>query len=141
MSDRVIPAVRPMFRALVEAFVPEASRLSEAEWADVEATVDYALSRRPASLRRQIVLLVRALDLLPLVRHGRRLRDLDAAARLRMLEALQDSRVLLLRRGVWGLRTLAFMGYYTRDAAAADIGYRAHPLGWRARRAATGMSA
>ena len=51
-----------------------------------------------------------------------------------MLETLQDAPVLLLRRGIWGLRTLAFMGYYTRPDAQRAIGYRADPRGWEARR-------
>jgi hypothetical protein len=42
--------------------------------------------------------------------------------------------MLLLRRGIWGLRTLAFMAYYERPEAAAEIGYRATARGWEARR-------
>ena len=80
------------------------------------------------------MLLIRFLDLLPAPRHGRRLRSLDAARRLRLLESLERSPLLLLRRGVWGLRTLAFMGYYARPEAAAAIGYRAEARGWEARR-------
>jgi len=57
----------------------------------------------------------------------------DPARRTRLLSALQDSPVLLLRRGFWGLRTLIFLGYYTRPAVAAEIGWRAHPGGWSAR--------
>ena len=37
------------------------------------------------------------------------------------------------RSGIWGLRTLVFLGYYTRDDVAAFIGYRAHRDGWSAR--------
>jgi hypothetical protein len=59
---------------------------------------------------------------------------MDAAARQRMLAALEDSRSPLLRRGFWGLRTLILMGYYGRPGAAAEIGYAADPRGWEARR-------
>jgi hypothetical protein len=41
---------------------------------------------------------------------------------------------LLLRRGSWGLRTLVLMGYYGRPDAKQEIGYRADPRGWEARR-------
>jgi hypothetical protein len=37
---------------------------------------------------------------------------------------------------MWGLRTLFLLGYYSRPAAAREIGYRADPRGWDARRAA-----
>ena len=133
MKDGIIAGVRPAFRALAEAFVPESRRLDDAEWAEVEATVEYALSRRPPAIRRQIGVLIRVLDVLPLLRFGKRMRDLDVDRRLRVLNAIQNAPILLLRKGVWGLRTLVFMGYYTRAAAAAEIGYRAHLRGWQAR--------
>src|SRR5207244_1401337 len=58
----------------------------------------------------------------------------DPARRARFLDSLQTSRLLLARRGIWGLRTLVLMGYYGRPRAAAAIGYRADPRGWEARR-------
>ena len=129
------PAVLdPVFRALASTFVPESASLDEPAWAEAEAIVERFLAGRPPRVRRQVRLLIRLLDLLPLFRHGRRFRSLDAAHRLRVLESLQRAPVLLLRRGVWGLRTLAFMGYYARPGAAAAIGYRADPRGWEARR-------
>jgi hypothetical protein len=47
---------------------------------------------------------------------------------------LETARLVLVRRGFWGLRTLILMGYYGRPAAAAAIGYRADPQGWEMRR-------
>jgi hypothetical protein len=123
-----------MFRALAETFVPECAGLDEAGWAEAEAIVERFLAGRPPAVRRQLGLLVRLLDLLALFRYGRRFRWLDAARRLRFLESLQRAPVLLLRRGVWGLRTLAFMGFYARPGVAAAIGYRADARGWEARR-------
>ena len=41
--------------------------------------------------------------------------------------------MLLVRRGFWGLRTMIYLGYYSRGAAPAEIGYRAHVRGWQAR--------
>lgn len=134
MADAVLAPVRGVFRALAATFVPEASALDESGWAAAEAIVEQALAERPAAVRRQIGLLVRVLQFLPVLRWGRPFTSLDAAVRLRFLEALQRSPVLLLRRGVWGLRTLAFMGYYARPEAAGPIGYRADPRGWEARR-------
>ncbi|HSP35980.1 MAG TPA: hypothetical protein VLU46_16840, partial [Thermoanaerobaculia bacterium] len=60
--------------------------------------------------------------------------SLDAAKRTTFLEAVQDAPLLPLRRGFWGLRTLVFMGYYSRDDARTAIGYRADPRGWAVRR-------
>jgi hypothetical protein len=134
MSDLVLPPVRAAFRAVAETVVPEAAALDGTGWADLEAIVEGLLATRPAALRRQLGVLIRLLDLLPLLRHGRRLTALEPAARLAFLEAMQDAPLLLLRRGVWGLRTLVFAGYYGRPEGAAAIGYRADPRGWEARR-------
>ena len=90
------------------------------------------LETRPPGVQRQVVLLVRLLDGLSLLRHGRRLRNLSGGQRWHFLDSLQHSRLLLLRRGVWGLRTLAFMGYYARSEIHPEIGYRASPRGWEA---------
>jgi len=120
-------------RALTLAFVPEAKELSESEWRAFHAIVARALSARPASMRRQIGLFLRLLDLLSLVRYGRTVTRLAIEPRTRLLESLGASRLLLLRRGVWGLRTLAFMGYYARPEAGVSIGYRASAAGWSAR--------
>jgi hypothetical protein len=130
----VLAPVRPAYRALATSFVPEAAALDESGWAEADAIVEGFLATRPAAVRRQLALLVRVLDLLPLLSSGRRLRSLDAARRLRFLEGVQSAPILLLRRGVWGLRSVVFMGYYGRAAAAEAIGYRAEARGWEARR-------
>ena len=122
------------FRAIMAAVVPEAAALSDDEWRAAASIIARAIAARPAGVRRQLGLFVRALDLVSLVRHGRVLRAVSAAERTRLLDALARSRVLALRRGVWGVRTLAFMGYYARPEAARAIGYHASAAGWAARR-------
>lgn len=134
MTTPILAPVRPTFRALAATIVPDAARLAEGEWLEVEAIIEEYLSRRPAALRRQFGLFVRALGLLPIGRHGRRFTALDPAARTAFLARVQDSPVLLVRRGFWGLRTMVYLGYYSRAEAAGEIGYRAHVAGWEARR-------
>ncbi len=129
----MLAPVRGCFRAMAATFVPEARDLDEAGWGEAEAICERFLASKPEGVRRQVVLLVRALQLLPILRWGRPFTALDAGRRARFLAALQDAPLLLLRRGIWGLRTIAFMGYYGRAAAAAAIGYRADKRGWDAR--------
>jgi len=130
----VLAAVQPSFRAIAATVVPEAGTLDAGGWMELERIVEQALAPRPRRLQRQLVTLIRAIEWLPLLRYGRRFTRLDPRRRARVLEVLQNSPLLLLRRGFWGLRTLALMGYYARPAAAASIGYRADPRGWAARR-------
>ena len=133
MDRPLLASLRPCFRALTSTFVPEAAGLDERGWAEAEAIVETFLASKSESVRRQVALLVRLLQLLPILRWGRPFTALDAGRRTRFLGALQDAPLLLLRRGIWGLRTLAFMGYYARPDAAATIGYRADRRGWEAR--------
>lgn len=121
-------------RAIAEAVIPEAARLSDTEWEEVQAIIDRALADRPPPVQRQVRLFLRLLDTMAVARRGRRLHRMPIHARIRFLAAIQDSPVLLFRRGFWGVRTLVLMGYYARPGAAAEVGYRAHPGGWEARR-------
>lgn len=134
MSEPLVAPVRTIFRAIAVAVVPEAGALDESQWLDVERIVEDAMATRPPGLRRQLGLLIRVIEAAPVLWSGRRFSSLAIARRTRFLLALQNSPMLLLRRGIWGLRTLVFMGYYSRPEAAALIGYRADARGWEARR-------
>ncbi|NIR59740.1 MAG: hypothetical protein GWO02_09555 [Gammaproteobacteria bacterium] len=123
------------FRALAETFVPELADAGHEDWTRLMEIVGVALRQRPPSIERQLVLLVRVLDWMPLVTRGRRFAALSPDQRCRLLERWQDSRWLALRRGVWGLRTVVFMGYYSRPTVHRRLGYRAHREGWSAVRA------
>ena len=131
----VLEPVRDTFRAIATAVVPEAERLDAAGWAELERLVEKMLEPRPAAIKRQLQLLIRAIEVLPLLRRGTRFTRLAASDRARFLSGLENAPVLLLRRGFWGLRTLVLLGYYARPEAGREIGYRADPGGWDARRA------
>ena len=134
MNAALPPSLRVPFRALAVAMVPDAASLDERGWEEVDAAMTKALSTRPPAVRRQLAILIRALDALPLLRWGRRFHQLGAARRARFLDSVQHSPILLLRRGVWGLRTLVFMAYYARPEVQASLGYRASARGWSTRR-------
>ena len=122
------------FRALAVTIVPDAASLDETGWRSLESLVDEALAARPGSLRRQFRLFIHLLSWTSVARFGRRLASLEPRRRDLVLASFERSRLLLLRRGFWGLRALVFLGYWTRPEALQAIGYRARPEGWRARR-------
>lgn len=125
--------VRRTFRAVVETVVPEAGELDPGGWSRVEAIVEDALRARPPSLRVQLRVLLRVVRWLPVVRWGRTFPALSLDARRRFLAFLQDAPVLLLRRGFWGIRTLAFLGFYGRREVHRELGYRSRRRGRRDR--------
>ena len=118
------------FRAFASTVTPETAGLSDAQWSAVEAVIEHALSRRPARVQRQVVLLLRVIDVIARARYGRGFGALDAARRTALIERLERAPVALVRRGIWGLRTLVFMGYYTGSDVAREIGYGATARGW-----------
>lgn len=126
-------ALRPILRSIAEAVVPETAALDPAGWSALERIVTNAVAARPPRMRRQLALFIRAIEWLPLLRYGRPFSRLPRARRHQFLATLQDSPLLLVRRGFWGLRTLILMGYYTQSRTLAAIGYRADPRGWSAR--------
>lgn len=130
-----IPApLRRHLRPLARAFLPEATGFAESDWAAMESLIAGALHGKPARLQRQLGLFVRIIGVLAVIRCRRGLGTIGDDRLRTLLESLERSPLLLIRRGVWGLRTLVFMGYYTRPEAAAAIGYRATAAGWEARR-------
>ena len=129
----MLASIRPVLRVIGVTVVPEAAQLDEQEWVALEEIVRGALVSRPRTLQRQFVLLVRGIQWLAVLRYGRRFTALDPRRREQFLNQLQNAPLLIVRRGIWGLRTLLLMGYYGRPAAARAIGYRADPRGWKAR--------
>lgn len=130
----LLAPIRPAFRAIASTIVPEAALLDDDAWGELERAVESALATRPAGMRRQLALFVKLLNVLPLLTRGSTLTRLDPARRARFLSAIERSRLAPLRKGFWGLRTLVYMGYYTRPAIHDEIGYRAHVRGWSHRR-------
>ena len=124
--------VRPVFRAFVCTVVPQAGQLDEQAWAELETLVEIALQDRPRAMLRQLRLFLRAIQWLCVFRYGRGFTSLSADRQTRVLSHLQDHRIQLIRCGFWGLRTLAFLGYYGRAEAVHAIGYTADPRGWGA---------
>jgi hypothetical protein len=134
MPPAVLAPVRPSFRALAVTLCPEAEALDADGWTRAEALIDDALARRPPAQARQLRLFVRlAGTLLPLLRYGRTFGRLDARRRTRLLETLETAPIQVVRRGVWGLRTLVYLGVYGQDDVRRALGFRGRPQGWDAR--------
>lgn len=137
MSETLLAPVQATFRAVAETVVPETASLGPEEWRDLSAVVERALMARPEATRGQVVTFLRLVEYLPLTRLRGRFSRMAPDRRREELERLERSRTLLFRRGMWGVRTLIFMGYYTRPQVQAALGYRATAAGWSARRPPT----
>jgi hypothetical protein len=126
------PSLHSSLRALATSFVPETAGASDVQWAVLEARVEQALSVRPQATRRQLGLFVTLLAAAARVRYRTALTSLDPARRIVLLEWFGRSPVLRFRLGIWGLRTLIMLGWYTQPSVIEALGYRADPAGWDA---------
>lgn len=113
MSSILAP-VRPVFRAVAEAMVPAVQRYGATEWDAMEARVEQALGARPPRMRQQLLTFLRLANVLAVGLSGSTLVALPVEKRERVLHRLERAPVALVRRGVWGVRTLIFMGHYAR---------------------------
>lgn len=127
------PRSERIFRAVCNAVVPEAAALPEAGWRDGMAAVETALAPQPETTKRQLRLFLQVLEQSARPRFGAPFTRLSPQQATRHLKSFERSPVSLLRKGFWGVRTLALMAYYARPEGAASVGYRGDPRGWTAR--------
>jgi hypothetical protein len=125
--------VRPILQAIATVVLLDTHVLDDRVWAEIEAVIALALVYRSARARRQLAFFLRLVQVLPIVRYGRPFTALPSRRRRAVLDRLSRSRLVMIRRGFSGIRTLLFMGYYTRADVAESIGYRATAAGWEAR--------
>lgn len=133
MATNFPSAPLPLCQALISTLVPETAGATPEQWAELERTIEQVLATRAPGLRRQLGIFMRLLDAVARIRFGRPLAQLDPPRREAFLEGLARSPLLFIRRGIWGLRTLVMMGWYTQPGVAASLGYRAGAGGWSAR--------
>jgi len=129
-SPHTLRDLAAVLRPVAEAFAPPLARVGEADYAAVVGRIDLRLAMEPWALVRQIRLFVKVLYWLPLLWTGRTMAGLSAERRLAILGWLQDCPIHKLRVGVWGLRTLVFVGYYTDPNVQSQLGHRPRPEGW-----------
>jgi len=128
------PPLRDALRPLAVGFIPEIADATADQWSELERLITQALAARPPAVRRQLGLFVRVLQTASRIRYRTGLAALDPGRRTALLEGFAGSPVLLFRRGIWGLRTLVMLGWYTQPSVVSALGYRASPGGWGARR-------
>lgn len=133
-SRSVLAPVRSVFRVVVVTIVTDAQQLDEPSWLALEKLVEDALAIRPPALHRQLQLFLYAIEWLPVVRYGRTFSALGHEQRTRVLRYFEGHPLGRIRCGFWGLRTLAFLGYYGRPEGAHAVGYTPDPRGWEALR-------
>ena len=131
-NESVLSSLQDPLRAIGSVVLPSTNVLDEEGWNRAERIIEGALASKPAGIKRQIRLFLRLVNVLPILSTRRTLTKLPLEKRARFLQRLHRSPLMPLRRGMWGIRTLLFMGYYNQDRVRAGIGYAADSRGWTA---------
>ena len=103
--------------------VPAAADLDAGARSRFLAIVRNALADRPRSIQRQFGLFLGILRWAPFLRFGAPFDRLSPANRDAVLRWLLDAPLAKLRSGFWGLRVLAFMGYYGQAEVWPSLRY------------------
>ena len=118
-----------MFLAFAERAAPALRALDDDQRARALALVEDLLADRPAATRRELALFLWLVRWAPVLRFLRPFDRLPPARQDAVIAWLEDAPLAKLRSGLWGLKTLAFLGYYGRPEAGETIGYRPSKTG------------
>ena len=110
-------------QVLAARIVPETTDLDPAGLSRFFGIIDGALQDRPPSVRRQFAIFLGVLRWAPLVRYGSPFEKLRADVQDVVLRWFEDCPVSLLRKGIWGLKAMVFMGYYGQPETNELVGY------------------
>jgi len=121
---KVIPEKKAGFiLAIAGRIVPEIASLDDRERRGILRVIDDSLASREPVLRMQFMFFLTMIRLSTLPRYARTLDRLAPEIQDRMLHKFEDSPIPRLRIGMWGLKTLVFMGYYGKYERAVQLGY------------------
>ena len=108
---------------LARRIVPEVAGLTEEEQGEVVRTVDGALAEREPAIQVQFKLFMDMLRWSTLLRYGRPLDMLSPGDQDTVLRAHEETGVQKMRTGIWGLKTMVYMGYYGNPDRAGLLHY------------------
>ena len=111
------------FLRVAERLVPAVGTLDLGGRARFAAIVSRALSGRPPAIQRQLALFLALVRWAPCLRWLAPFDRLAPERQDAVLRAFMDAPVARVRAGLWGLRALAFMGYYGQPEVWPTLGY------------------
>lgn len=103
--------------------VPEVAALDESALLQMLALIDRTLSDRGTKVSRQFATFLSVLRWAPVARYGTSFCRLRPERQDLVLRWFESAPIALLRQGLWGLKSMVFLGYYGRAEAWEEIGY------------------
>ena len=109
--------------SLAACIVPESAGAPTQVTDPLLAAVDEELQPRPRLQQLEFKLLLLAIRWMTVPFTLRRFERLPVERQVAWLRFLESAPLTLLRVGIWGLKTLVFLGYYTQDGVLRRIIY------------------
>ncbi len=119
---------RPLIEAVIGALVPRYQRFSDNQKKEAVKLIDRILASKPKSVISKIKLFLILIEMVSVVRGGRCFKNLSPEKQKKVLNFFFDSPLPLLRKGFWGINTLAKLGVYGQPSVYDEIGYVKRPL-------------
>jgi hypothetical protein len=111
------------FEALQRCLVPRSRRFTDAQREASRDLINGVLADKPAAVHFKIALFLFLIDGVALIFGLRRFAGLGSARQRRVMDFFFDSKIALLRKGFWGVNTLAKLGVYGQPSVYGEIGY------------------
>jgi hypothetical protein len=112
------------FRAAAGCIVPSEPNSPGADSDEAVAIADRALAQRPERDQRLLKAFLRAVEILPVLRYGRRFSNLERDRQRSFLTFLESTRLVSkFRQGFFGLKTFALLGYYGLERTWGELSY------------------
>jgi len=124
MDDVFSPGSWKFFMSVARVIAPGTADLNEAGKDKFKAIIVWGISDKPAFVRNGFLFFLFVLKWMTLPFFFRTYDHVSLKWQTRILRMLESFPVRLVRTGIWGLKTLVFMGYYGQTDVAERLGYK-----------------
>ena len=112
------------FEAIQGVLVPRSKAFDGAQQQESRRLINEVVGNMPPENQRKLSVFLLVIDLLAFVRGFKVFRRLSEAKQQQLMHWLYDNPVGLLRKGFWGLNTVAKLGVYGQSSLHQEIGYQ-----------------
>ena len=111
------------FESLQNSLVPRSKDFTPLQKQQSKDLINRLLDDQSESSKRKLALFFILIDLFSVLTNGKTFIKLKDDNKKALLQSFFDSPISLLRKGFWGINTLARMGVYGQTELHAEIGY------------------
>jgi len=112
------------FEALQKFLVPRTKKFNLEQSKQSQILIEQMLQEKSVALRLQFFLFLFVIDIFSFFLGLHTFKNLSEEKQKKVIQCFFDSPIGILRKGFWGLNTLAKMGVYGQESLYDDIGYK-----------------